>query len=229
MVCEKVFNKEKFRLEYMSMKILIAEDDPVSRRILQMTLSSAGHHDVVVTQNGLDALIGLGSGDSPKLAILDWMMPEMDGLDVCRRIRQTESVVPVYIILLTAKGRKSDIIQGFEAGANDYVIKPFDREELLARVKVGETVVNLQKSLAAQVMELENALARVEQLQGILPICSYCKNVRDDQNYWQEVETYVSKHTSAEFSHSVCPDCYVKNIQPQLDKRKSKNPDLVSG
>jgi sigma-B regulation protein RsbU (phosphoserine phosphatase) len=222
MVCEKVFNKEKFRLKYMSMKILIAEDDPVSRRILQMTLSSAGY-DVVVTQNGLDALAVLESENSPKLAVLDWMMPEMDGLDVCRRIRQTQTVVPVYIILLTAKGRKSDIVQGFEAGANDYVIKPFDREELIARVKVGETVVNLQKSLATQVKELENALARVEQLQGILPICSYCKNVRDDQNYWQEVETYVSKHTSAEFSHSVCPDCYVKNIQPQLDKRKLKN------
>ncbi len=203
------------------MKILIAEDDPVSRRILQMTLSSAGY-EVVVTNNGLDALTVLEADNSPKLAVLDWMMPEKDGLDVCRRIRQTQTVVPIYIILLTAKGRKSDIVQGLEAGANDYVIKPFDREELIARVKVGETVVNLQKSLAAQVKELENALIQVKQLQGILPICSYCKNVRDDQNYWQEVETYVSKHTSAEFSHSVCPDCYVRNIQPQLDKRKSK-------
>jgi CheY-like chemotaxis protein len=176
----------------------------------------------VVTQNGIDALNVLEGQDSPKLAVLDWMMPEMDGLDVCRRIRQTQSVAPIYIILLTAKGRKSEIVQGLEAGANDYVIKPFDREELIARVKVGETVVNLQESLAAQVKELEAALARVEQLQGILPICSYCKNVRDDHNYWQEVETYVSKHSSAEFSHSVCPDCYVEKVQPQLDKRKLK-------
>ena len=203
------------------MKILIAEDDVVSRRILQLTLNAAGH-EVLAVQNGVDALSVFEGEDAPRLAVLDWMMPEMDGLEVCRRVRQRQSVVPIYIILLTAKGGKTDIVEGLEAGANDYVVKPFDRLELLARVKVGETVVNLQESVSAQVKKLEDALAQVKRLQGILPICSYCKHVRDDKNYWQQVETYVTGHSEAEFSHSVCPDCYEKVVQPQLDNLKSK-------
>lgn len=203
------------------MKVLIAEDDEVSRRILQLTLIAAGH-EVIAARNGIEAISALESEDAPKLAVLDWMMPEMDGLEVCRRVRQMQSAAPAYIILLTAKGGKTDIIQGLEAGANDYVIKPFDRGELLARVKVGETVVNLQEKLSAKLKKLEDALAQVKQLRGILPICSYCKHVRDDQNYWQQVETYISNHSEAEFSHSVCPDCYEKVVQPQLDKLRTK-------
>ncbi len=203
------------------MKVLIAEDDDVSRRILELSLIAAGH-EVIAAVNGAAAIAELESETAPKLAVLDWMMPEIDGLEVCRRVRQLQSSVPTYIILLTAKGGKTDIVHGLEAGANDYVVKPFDREELLARVKVGETVVNLQQKLSDKVKNLEDALAQVKQLQGILPICSYCKHVRDDQNYWQQVETYISKHSEAEFSHSVCPDCFEKVVQPQLDKLKSK-------
>jgi CheY-like chemotaxis protein len=209
------------------MKVLIAEDDDVSRRILQLSLIAAGH-EVVAAVNGADAIAELESETAPKLAVLDWMMPEIDGLGVCRRVRQLQSSVPTYIILLTAKGSKTDIVHGLEAGANDYVVKPFDRQELLARVKVGETVVNLQQKLSDKVKNLEDALAQVKQLQGILPICSYCKHVRDDQNYWQQVETYISRHSEAEFSHSVCPDCYEKVVQPQLDKLKSERRLKVS-
>lgn len=206
------------------MKILIAEDDEVSRRILQLTLTSAGH-EVITTQNGADAVFGLEGENAPKLAVIDWMMPEIDGLEVCRRIRQKQSDMPIYIILLTAKGSKTDVVHGLEAGASDYVVKPFDREELLARVKVGETVIELQENLSAKVKDLEAALAQVKQLKGILPICSYCKNVRDDHNYWQQVETYITRHSEAEFSHSICPDCYEKEVHPQLDNLKSKLPD----
>lgn len=201
------------------MKILIAEDDEVSRRILQLTLAAAGH-EVVVTQNGEAAWAILEKDDSPALAILDWMMPDMDGLEVCRRVRQQEGVTPVYIILLTAKGSKADVVQGFEAGANDYILKPFNREELNARVQVGEMVVKLQQNLAARVKELENALAQVKLLQGILPICSYCKDIRDDQNYWQQLDTYISKHSEAKFSHSICPTCYESVVRTQLEERE---------
>jgi len=201
------------------MKILIAEDDEVSRRILHLTLVAAGH-EIIVTKNGADALTVLEKNDAPPLAVLDWMMPDMDGLEVCRRIRTRETGTPVYIILLTAKGGKTDIVQGLEAGANDYVVKPFDRGELRARVKVGETIVNLQQNLAARVMELEAALAQVKQLQGILPICSYCKNVRDDNDYWQQVESYISLHTEAKFIHSICPSCYDSVVVPQLERIK---------
>lgn len=201
------------------MKILIAEDDPTSRRILQLSLAAAGH-EVITTENGAAAWAVLKENDSPTLAILDWMMPDLDGLEVCRLIRQQTPAKPIYIILLTAKAEKTDVVRGLEAGANDYIFKPFNREELNARVRVGETVVNLQQNLAARVEELESALTQVKLLQGILPICSYCKNVRDDQNYWQQLETYISKYSEAQFSHSICPGCYESVVKSQLDEIK---------
>jgi DNA-binding response OmpR family regulator len=200
------------------MKILIAEDDEVSRRVLQLTLAAAGH-DVIETRNGAEALSALESESAPPLVILDWMMPDIDGLEICRRVRRLSTVTPVYIILLTAKTGKADIVEGLEAGANDYIAKPFNRQELRARVRVGETVVNLQQNLASRVAELEIALGKVRQLQEILPICSYCQHIRDDQNYWQQVDTYISRHTDTRFSHGICPDCYDSVIKPQLENR----------
>jgi DNA-binding response OmpR family regulator len=197
------------------MKILIAEDDDVSRRVLQLTLTASGY-DVVATKNGAEALLVLEHEDAPSLAVLDWMMPDIDGLEVCRRARRLQNATPVYIILLTAKTEKTDIVKGLEAGANDYITKPFDRHELRARVQVGVTVVNLQRNLAARVEELENALGKVKQLQEILPICSYCKQIRDDQNYWQQVDSYISQHTNTQFSHSICPGCYESVVEPMM-------------
>lgn len=198
------------------MKILIAEDDPISCSLVQKTLATCGY-EVVVTRDGVEAWEVLQQQDSPQLAILDWMMPGIDGVEVCRRVRQIETSTPPYLILLTAKGTKENIVEGLSNGANDYIIKPFDRDELLARVQVGVTVVQLQQSLAKRVSELEDAIAHVKLLQGILPICSYCKHVRDDRNYWQTVESYVSNHSEAKFSHSVCPSCYEAVVKPQMD------------
>ena len=201
------------------MRILIAEDEPVSRHLLESTLAGWGH-EVVVTYDGAQAWAALQGEDAPQLAILDWMMPGMDGLEVCRRVRQRQNAATTYIILLTAKGSKADVVDGLAAGANDYVTKPFDRAELQARVQVGATVVGLQRKLGERVAELEAALAHVKLLQGILPICSYCKHVRDDRNYWQSVEGYVSEHSGATFSHGICPDCYETVVRPQLDEMK---------
>lgn len=202
------------------MRILIAEDDMVSRRVLEVTLQKWGH-EVVVTCDGAEAWTALQREDAPSLAILDWMMPVMDGVELCRQARQKGgTLASLYIILLTAKGTKEDIVSGLDAGADDYLTKPFDRAELRARVRVGTRVVELQSTLTNRLQELEDALSQVNQLQGILPICSYCKSVRDDQNYWQRVESYISDHSEARFSHSICPDCYETTVKPQLEKRK---------
>src|SRR6059036_1510008 len=198
------------------MKILIAEDDPVSRRVLEATLTRWGY-EVTTTSNGSEAWEALAAAQAPRLAILDWMMPGLDGPEICRRARQHPSPRPLHLILLTARGRKEDVITGLQAGANDYVTKPFDHEELRARVQVGVRIIELQTVLAERVADLEEALARVRQLRGLLPICSYCKKIRDDQNYWQQVEQYVSTHTDVQFSHGICPDCYSKVVEPQLD------------
>jgi diguanylate cyclase (GGDEF)-like protein len=140
----------------MRLKILIAEDETVSRRVLKMTLESWGH-EVVEACDGAVAWRLLQSAGAPKLAILDLTMPEMDGIAVCRQIRRHQNATPVYIILLTAKSSKHDIVAGLEAGADDYVTKPFDRDELHARVEVGIRIVDLQYNLAQRVAELEQA------------------------------------------------------------------------
>ncbi len=199
------------------MKILIAEDDPVSRRVLEAVLRKWGH-EVVVTSDGRTAFEMLQGPGSPQLAILDWMMPEMDGPEVCRRLRALAGSESTYILLLTAKGTKQDIVAGLQAGADDYLIKPFDQSELQARLQVGQRILSLQTRLSDRVIELEEALTNVKQLQGLLPICSYCKKIRDDQNYWQKVEYYIADHSEIRFSHGICPDCMETVVKKELEE-----------
>src|SRR5262249_1044353 len=145
-------------------------------------------------------------------------MPEIDGLEVCRRVRAAPKLKAMYLILLTARGSREYVLEGLRAGANDYVTKPFDREELEARVNVGIQVVQLQAELARRVAELEDALGRVRQLQGLLPICCYCKKIRDDQDYWHQVDRYIGTHTDVRFSHGICPECWVSVVQPEFQQ-----------
>jgi sigma-B regulation protein RsbU (phosphoserine phosphatase) len=202
-------------------KILIAEDDPVSRRILEATLLK-WDYEVLVANDGTEAWEVLQGEDAPSLAILDIMMPGIDGLELCRRVRQLPATTPPYLIMLTAMASKDEVVNGIQAGANDYLSKPFHRDELKARVGVGVQMLTLQKSLAERVKELEQALSQVKQLQGMLPICSYCKKIRNDQNYWQRVEGYISDHTDVEFSHGICPDCHCRVMGELAERRKEK-------
>jgi sigma-B regulation protein RsbU (phosphoserine phosphatase) len=197
------------------MDILIAEDDPISRRTLEITLQRWGHR-VLVTNDGQSAYEALSREDAPQLAVIDWMMPHLDGLTICRRLRENAAKRSTYIILLTARGEKKDIVAGLESGADDYITKPFDRDELQARVNVGLRMVSLQQSLAERVVELEAALKRVKQLQGLLPICCYCKAIRNDDNYWQRVEEYIGEHSDTRFSHGICPKCFETVVKAQL-------------
>ena len=198
------------------MKILIAEDDLTSRRILEAILAK-WNYEVIATGDGLEAWQALQTENAPPIAIIDWMMPGMDGVEFCRQIRQTHTLTPTYIILLTSKAQQEDVVAGLEAGANDYIRKPFEREELRARIQVGERVVELQAALADRVKMLEEAIVKIKTLQGLLPICSYCKKIRNDQDYWQQIETYVAEHTQAEFTHGICPDCLEKHIKVQME------------
>ncbi len=202
------------------MRILIAEDDPVSRHILTINLTNWGH-EVVTAVNGLEAWRTSQEKNAPRLAILDWMMPEMEGPEVCRRMRELPATIPPYIILLTARQGAKEVIEGMQAGADDYLSKPYHRDELRVRLQVGVRMIELQTKLADRIDKLEEALEQVKRLQGIIPICGYCKKIRDDQDYWQNVESYVATHSEAEFSHSVCPSCFAKIVQPQLDSYKS--------
>jgi phosphoserine phosphatase RsbU/P len=188
------------------MRILIADDDDVSMLALEAMLHKRGH-TVLTAGDGEAAWQILQEGEPPPLAILDWMMPVLDGVEICRRVRAEPKLKSLYLMLLTSRGSREHLIEGLQAGANDYIAKPFDHAELEARVNVGIEVVSLQTELRGRVRELEDALANVKQLQGMLPICSYCKKIRDDRNCWEQLEGYISRHSDARFSHGVCPDC----------------------
>ncbi len=197
------------------MQVLIAEDEAVSSRLLQSFLGRWGY-EVIVTSDGAQAWAVLQQPGAPQLAVLDWMMPGMDGIEVCRRAHALERARRTYILMLTTKGHKGDIVSALEAGADDYLTKPFDPEELRARLHVGVRMLQLQTDLSNRVRELEHALTNVKLLQGLLPICCYCKKVRNDQDYWQQVEHYICDHSEAQFSHGICPDCYERVVKPQL-------------
>jgi sigma-B regulation protein RsbU (phosphoserine phosphatase) len=204
------------------MRVVIAEDESISRQLLERALTDWGHEPVSAF-DGVEAWKILQSDGAPKLAILDWCMPGMDGVEICRRMGETPDPEPAYIILLTGRNAKADVVTGLRAGANDYVTKPFDRDELRARLNVGRKVVELQHILASRVRELEVALTQVRSLEGLLPICSYCKKIRDDHNYWQQVETYLLDRAGVRFSHGICPECLEREmkfltVEPEVTK-----------
>jgi phosphoserine phosphatase RsbU/P len=202
-------------------RALIADDDRIATEILSNALQRM-NIDVAVATDGGAAWDLLAGGDGPSLAIIDWMMPTIDGLELCRRVRQSAAHAHMYIILLTGRDERKDVVAGLDAGADDYIVKPFDPDELRARVHVGIRVLTLQERLADRVTELQDALTRVKRLQGLLPICSYCKRIRGDDQYWQQVDAYIVEHTDAQFTHGICPPCSQKllaEIEQERERR----------
>ena len=204
------------------MQILIAEDDRVTGEILARTLRRWNYESSIV-HDGEQAWDRLRSATEPTLAILDWMMPKMDGPDICRRVRDDLTLAHMYLLLVTARESRADVVAGLDAGADDYIIKPFDPDELRARVAVGFRILALQQRLAERVAELQTALSNVKQLRGLLPICSYCKRIRGDDQYWQQVEGYVAEHSDAQFSHGICPTCYA-TLSAEIDEMARNRP-----
>ena len=191
------------------MKILIADDHATNRKLLTAILS-AQNYEVQEVSNGGEALTALKNVREPLVALLDWQMPVLAGVDVCRQARKEANADLLFLVIVTVRDSATDIVEGLHAGANDYVTKPFDKAELLARVAIGSQVVQLREALLTRVKELEEAMAHIKQLKGLLPICSYCKKIRDDQDYWQEIERYISIHSDTKFSHGICPPCFEK-------------------
>ena len=183
--------------------VLIVDDDPVSRAQLAALAKAAGY-GVNVAAHGREAWEILQFARVP-VVVSDWYMPEMDGVDLCRRIRARHDAPYVYFILITARGGKQQYLTGMEAGADDFIAKPVDPDELKARLTVAERILGLRREL--------------QQLAGLLPICAYCKRIRDDTQHWSSLEGYIEKRSEAQFSHGICPDCYKKHVEPQLGER----------
>ena len=213
------------------MSILIVDDAPDNLLLLQAILKSAGHAVVLTAESAREAFRHLGMDGaegalekSPEvdLILMDLMMPEMDGLEACRRIKAVERLRDVPIIMVTANTDPEDLQAAFAAGAMDYITKPLRKVELLARVT---SALNLkremdarksrERELAEKNRELEQTLQEVKVLRGFIPICASCKKIRDDKGYWQQLETYIQERSEALFSHGICKDC-MKKLYPDL-------------
>jgi DNA-binding response OmpR family regulator len=186
--------------------ILIADDDPVSRTLLVRTLEIWGH-DAEVVGDGLEACSRLIVPDAPQLAVLDWGMPGIEGTDVCRAVRAATLRMQPYLVMLTARRSPEDLAEALEAGADDFLSKPFNRVELMARLHAGIRVINLQRALTDRIQELEESRAREHHLRTLTPICSYCKKIRGDhKDTWEPIDQYLAEH-GYRFTHAVCPTC----------------------
>ena len=198
------------------MRIVIADDDIVLRHALTVRLKQWGYEPVVCVDGGEARAILFGES-APPIAILDWNMPCVDGLNLCTELRTNPRTASIYVLMLTGKSTKDDVVAGLDGGVDEYLVKPFDWRELRARVANGARIASLQQSLAARVEELQEALSNVRRLTGLLPMCAYCKRIRDDDDYWQKLESYLSKHSDAQFTHGICPDCFAREADGLQD------------
>lgn len=197
--------------------ILVVDDDPVNVQVLTSALKE--EYDILSALNGHDA-ISLLKEHKPDLILLDVMMPELSGFDVCNIIKADEAFADIPVIFLTALNSHDGELQGLELGGVDYITKPVNFPLMKQRVrnhivlKEHADLVKEQRDLLERKNnELESALARVKQLEGIIPICMYCKKIRDDQKGWQPLEQYISDHSEALFSHGMCPRCAEEQME----------------
>jgi DNA-binding response OmpR family regulator len=195
-----------------ALRVLIADDDPIARRFLERAVSRAGYEAVVVSA-GDEAWRVLSAEDGPSVAVLDWMMPGLTGIEVCEKVRAAGLRIPPYLIVLTSRGATDDVVRALRAGADDHITKPFEIEELRARLAVGVRIVTLQRQLAGRILALEDALAHVQQLQGLIPICAWCRQVRSDGDFWEQVESYLARRSGLQFSHAICPTCRKRELE----------------
>jgi DNA-binding response OmpR family regulator len=192
---------------FYPMKILAVEDDAVARAVLRQALRRLGH-EAIEAGDGEEAW-ELLQKEPVRVIVSDWLMPKLDGLELCRRVRQRTHAEYTYFILLTGNDATAENQrEAADAGVDDFLTKPLDFDELWTRLRVAERILRYA--------------TQVKQLEEMMPICSYCKKIRDDQNYWQQIEGYINERTGSEFSHSVCPDCYQRVVLPELEGLKVK-------
>ena len=178
-------------------RILMAEDDPISARILQAALSKLGY-EPIVARDGTEAWDKFDR-EPFRLVVSDWMMPGLDGLRLCQKVRGRGHTAYTYFILLTARDTSpANYELAGEAGVDDFLTKPLDREAIKIRLRVAERILRYT--------------AEIHQLKEMIPMCVYCRKVRDEHDYWDMVESYIQKETGSRFSHGACPDCYEKQM-----------------
>ena len=212
------------------MAILIVDDSRDEQRLLSTRLRAAGYEALMVADSA-EAVFGMLTQDSAgqgmreiDLVLMDIMLPGLDGLEACRRIKAIEWLRDIPIIVITVKTDEQALLAAFAAGAMDYIRKPVNPAELVARVasaltlkKERDTRKAREEELLMRTQELEQALREVKVLHGLIPICAKCRRVRTDKGDWQYLEEYIQTHSDAEFSHGICQVC-MKEVYPGVIK-----------
>lgn len=188
--------------------IMVVDDNPVNIDVLDKLLINAGYETLGVT-HGAEAF-DTAADKKPDLILLDIMMPDIDGYAVCAALKRSAATNEIPVIFITALGDRESMLRGFEAGGVDYVGKPFNPQELLARVDVQIELKKARDERDQLIKELRAAIDEVKTLRGLLPVCAHCKKIRDDNGYWQQMEQYISAHSDTQFTHTFCPECLQK-------------------
>lgn len=193
-------------------KILIADDDAVTRKMLVFFLEKAGF-EVIVCHNGLEAWEALITSGA-RLAILDWIMPGVSGVELCRQLRARSGQPYVYMILLTIKSNQQDLAEAFNSGADDFLIKPINQDLLMHRIQIGQNILSREHLWERKVNSLEQMNLDLATRRKLIPICAYCKKVKNDHEHWQQVESYLHEQAGINFTHGVCPECLGELVDP---------------
>lgn len=195
--------------------ILIVDDTAANIQVLNESLQA--EYRILFATNGSEAL-KVAAHSTPDLILLDIMMPEMDGYEVCQRLKNDPSLKDIPVIFNTALSEVKNEKKGLDLGAADYITKPFNPDIMRLRIRNHLKLKEQRDRLVKLVIELKEAMAKVKLLSGFIPICASCKKIRDDEGYWNQIESYISNHSEAVFSHGICPDC-AKELYPHMKKK----------
>jgi phosphoserine phosphatase RsbU/P len=199
------------------LRVLVVDDDATTRLVLESAIQAAGWSPLATDDPELAYEILTGP-DAPPIALIDWHMPTLSGLDLCRRVRAAEPPARPYLIFVTAKSAPTDIVTGLDAGADGYMTKPIATNELQARVRAGLRMIALQQHLRIRVQEAEAESARTRPLRGLLPMCAYCRRVRDEHEQWSSLEQFLVQKVGVRFTHGFCPQCLAEHVLPDLER-----------
>ena len=196
-------------------RILIVDDEEMLLLYLSKRLKKH-NYDVVTCLSGEEALEKVKAFDFD-VVILDVILPGIDGYEVCRRLKSDKKTSGIMVLILSVRKTVEERLKGYEVEADDYITKPYDPEELLAKIRILLRLKNALDERDRIIHKLQEALSKVKTLSGLLPICSSCKKIRDDRGYWKQIEDYIREHSPANFSHSICPEC-AKRLYPEFYK-----------
>jgi CheY-like chemotaxis protein len=187
-----------FPAENSLLEVIVAEDEPITRKRLVAVIEGLGH-PVRAFSNGLEAWRAFEEKPA-RVIISDWLMPDMDGTELCRKVRDRPNTEYTYFILVTAeRTEERDYEAAINEGTDDFLTKPISREAIWRRLRVAKRILGFTK--------------QIRQLEALIPICSYCKQVRDDEHYWKSIEDYIHIHTGSSFTHGICPTCFERVMQ----------------